>query len=261
MTAYEKLTDARRLIDEALLELRPPVPSPALKLVHWNTHHGGVGSDGKMNVQGITDWLVKFKPDIVSLNELEENDGYGNSDQLEQHRAALQAQQGVPWYSLFCTMTGGSKLQGGGIGLLSKFPLDVPMRRGLTAGRPLLAAQQPFGSLFTTHPVSDNAGYRAAQISEVASLLPVASAFVLCGDFNASPGSSELNPLGQFSDAWLEAKKLGTATSFTADGATKSHRIDYVFFRGLVVASCDVPDTRTNGVFPSDHHPVVVTFK
>lgn len=240
-----------------------------MRVVHWNTHHGGVPVDSNgvnqpFNLQGITDWLVKFNPDFVSLNELEQNDGYGNIDQLEHHRAALQVAQNRPWNSIFCGMTGSSNNKGGGVGLLASTGLITNIRKGLYGSRPLLSGMVNFGFLATTHPDPNSPSKRSTEVAQIFSqFYPIITPQLICGDFNATPTSTEIAPfVNIFSDAWIEAKKLGTATSFKPDGITHgSHRIDYMFYRGLTVVAFDVPDTSTNGIFPSDHHPLVVDFK
>ena len=55
----------------------------------------------------------------------------------------------------------------------------------------------------------------------------------------------------------------GTASSFNGTGATEGNsRIDYVFTAGsqVSVTSVKVPDTSVNGIYPSDHDPVVAKF-
>ena len=68
-----------------------------------------------------------------------------------------------------------------------------------------------------------------------------------------------------YQDAWVAAQKAGTASSFTGTGFTHGNsRFDYVFFSrvsALTLKSVTVPDTRVNGVYPSDHHPVVAVFE
>lgn len=249
----------------------PPPPGDTLRIVHWNTHHGGIpvkaGVDQKLNVQGITDWLVRLTPDLVSLNELEENDGYGQLDQLEAHRAALETAQGVPWVAAFVSYAGSDKRQGGGQGLLSKTTLGPSLRKGLSAGRSVGYLPIDAGvGLLSTHLSNTSAVDRATQVNQLLvwqRTLGLDRA-LLCGDFNAVPGAAELDALkmtGLYQDAWVEATGKGTATSFTPDGATRTHRIDYVWVRGFDVLSVDVPDTSTGGVFPSDHHPVVVVVR
>jgi endonuclease/exonuclease/phosphatase family metal-dependent hydrolase len=268
--AFDKAAQALR----SLVELQDAVdaylnPSTPLRVVHWNLHHGGVRvntSTGKdllpVDVANITNWLVKFNPDVVSLNELEQFDGYGQMDQLEHHRAALEAAQGVPWYSCFCQMSGGSKNAGGGIGLLSKWPLDNPFRKSLGDGRPMMMVQQPFGALCTAHPTSTSSALRTDEIKVITSQ-SIGTPAIFCGDFNAVPTASELKPMmTSFFDAWVEAAKISKATSFQSNGITHGvHRIDYIWFRGLQVLSVEVPDTRAGSIYPSDHHPVIATFQ
>ena len=56
----------------------------------------------------------------------------------------------------------------------------------------------------------------------------------------------------------------GTATSYNGTGATHgASRFDYVFsskLATLALQSVNVPDTRIDGVYPSDHDPVVAVF-
>jgi endonuclease/exonuclease/phosphatase family metal-dependent hydrolase len=240
-----------------------------MRVVQWNTHHGGVpvdssGNNKPLNVQGITDWLVKFNPDYVSLNELEQNDSYGNLDQLEHHRAALESAQNRKWYSNFCQMTGGATNKGIGVGLLSTTPFVSFIRKGLFGARPLAVGFTDFGYLATTHPDPDSATKRSTENAQILSLVyPQITKQVVCGDFNAVPTSVEMAPwINLYKDAWTEATKIGKATSFKPQGITHGvHRIDYIFYHGFDIVSADVPDTSVDGVFPSDHSPLVVEFK
>jgi endonuclease/exonuclease/phosphatase family metal-dependent hydrolase len=70
-----------------------------------------------------------------------------------------------------------------------------------------------------------------------------------------------------YSDAWKAAKAAGRASSYVAncDGCTHDYRIDYVFTSRtatfLTVQSAEVVDTRdADGVRPSDHRPLLVTY-
>lgn len=235
-----------------------------MRFVQWNTHHGGKRTDGKLDVAGISKWLVKFAPDIVSLNELEQLDGYGNTDQLETHRAALQTATGVPWFGAFGALNGGSQNKGIGVGLLANKPFVVtPKNHGLYGARPMLGGSIEGATMYSIHTDPDSQSKRIVEITQALCLQQgIVGQTIFAGDFNAVPTSMEMLSIAQFyKDAWVEAKKLGKATSFTTDGATKSHRIDYVWYSGLTVVAADVPNTSTNGIFPSDHHPLVVDFK
>jgi len=237
-----------------------------MRVLQWNTHHGGMPSDGsKLNIQAITATIVKLNPDIIFLEELEQNDGYGNVDQLELHRNALQNAQGTLWYASFCQLNGGSKSLGIGVAILSKEPHLSVGRKDL-GGRPgLHVFQQGSGTvLAVTHPDPSSPNKRNAELAKFLIELDrtIALKVIVGGDFNAVPTSVEMAPWPiLYKDAWTEAIKLGTATSFIANGITHgSHRIDYIWSLGWRTSSCSVPDTSINGVFPSDHHPVVATF-
>ena len=79
------------------------------------------------------------------------------------------------------------------------------------------------------------------------------------GDFNTNPGTSDYTLMASaYGDAWVQAKKSGTATSYKSNGATHGgSRFDYVFQKGLTVKSVNVPNTSSSGVYPSDHDPVI----
>jgi len=85
------------------------------------------------------------------------------------------------------------------------------------------------------------------------------------GDFNTWPATSDYAIIGGvYQDAWAAASGAWTATSYNGTGATHgTSRFDYVFFSNipaLALQSVNVPDTRVNGVYASDHDPVVAVF-
>jgi endonuclease/exonuclease/phosphatase family metal-dependent hydrolase len=91
---------------------------------------------------------------------------------------------------------------------------------------------------------------------------------IILGDFNALPGTTEMNIIGNaYHDAWWDAQKLGTdiTASDNPNGYTRRARIDFVWYsKGeghLTLRSAQVVETRdSNGVMPSDHRPLVATF-
>jgi len=62
-----------------------------LKVLHWNSHHGGVGTDGKYDPNRLATWIAKFNPDVISLNEIEYYTGFGNEDQPARFASLLKA--------------------------------------------------------------------------------------------------------------------------------------------------------------------------
>ena len=65
--------------------------------------------------------------------------------------------------------------------------------------------------------------------------------------------------------AQVAAQNAGTASAYNGTGNTiGGSRFDYVAYlrvSALVLKSVTVPDTRVNGVYPSDHDPVVAVFE
>jgi endonuclease/exonuclease/phosphatase family metal-dependent hydrolase len=90
----------------------------------------------------------------------------------------------------------------------------------------------------------------------------------MLGDFNALPGTTEMNTIGAaYHDAWWDAVAAGTQISASDNpkGYTRRARIDFVWYSKseahLTLRSVQVVDTRdANGVMPSDHRPLVATF-
>jgi endonuclease/exonuclease/phosphatase family metal-dependent hydrolase len=121
-------------------------------------------------------------------------------------------------------------------------------------------------NLFSTHIEYNNASWRPIQIAEA---LRWVSSFseprIVMGDFNTWAGTSDyalIAPL--FQDSWVAALLAGAATSYNGTGNTEGlSRLDYVFtskVAALLLKSVTVPDTRINGVRPSDHDPLIAVF-
>jgi endonuclease/exonuclease/phosphatase family metal-dependent hydrolase len=161
---------------------------------------------------------------------------------------------------------------GRGVGnvLLSRYPLASASSTLLSYNRGVaqigIVVNGRNVNLFSTHVEYDNASWRPIQIAEAARWM---SSFseprITMGDFNTSPDTIEYRALSSWMrDAWTTAVGSGTATAYNGTGATHgSSRFDYVFSSAngvLSTESADVPDTRVNGVFASDHDPVIVVF-
>ena len=121
-------------------------------------------------------------------------------------------------------------------------------------------------NIFSTHVDYYNSSYRTTQINQAKSWISgFAGPRIVMGDFNTNPGTSDYGLLaGTYADGWAVGKSAGVATAYNGSGATHgASRFDYVFYSkasALSLKSVNVPDTRVNGVFPSDHDPVVATF-
>jgi endonuclease/exonuclease/phosphatase family metal-dependent hydrolase len=174
----------------------------------------------------------------------------------------------VTWYREDVNVYGGTN--GYGNVLLSRY-------RPVSSGSKLLSYSRGVAqmtivvngrnvNLFSTHVEYYTAWWRPIQIAEAVKWM---SSFseprIMMGDFNTWPGTSDCNIIANpYQDAWAAAQSAGTATSYNGTGATHgSSRLDYVFYSrvaALSLKSVKVPDTRVNGVRPSDHDPVIAVF-
>jgi endonuclease/exonuclease/phosphatase family metal-dependent hydrolase len=256
----------------------PPPPAPeqvsALRVLHWNTHYGGIGTDGRYNPQRVIDWIVRMNPDVISLNEIEKYvSGHGNEDQPALYKSRIEAATGRTWYSLFAQRFGNWSSNGSGNLILSRFPIGATARLHLTCSNrsAALATITVNGrnvNVVSTHIDSGSSTCRSAELQQ---LLPWLRGFsdqiILAGDLNASINLPYI--WSEYGDGWLGADRLDAAVDYPGNsrwGATHNYRIDYITkanrASALAVTAAQVYDTRdANGVRPSDHKPLVVTFR
>jgi endonuclease/exonuclease/phosphatase family metal-dependent hydrolase len=248
--------------------------SAQLRVLQYNTHHGGYGTDGRYDTNRLANWIVKMNPDVVLLNEIEKYTGWGNQNQPEVYKSLLQSKTGKTWYYLFAQEFGDWSSNGKGNLILSKKPFTATERHLLTYNADRSIAQAAItwnGRAITfllTHLDPDSLSLRLKQATEVTTRAAAESENkILTGDMNAWPDQSSIGQLNKyFNDTWAVAASKGTAYAFSGNsGETKSGRIDYIFYSRtspyLSVKSSQVYDTRdSNGVMPSDHRPVLTTF-
>jgi len=247
----------------------PPVTGGVtLKVLHYNTHHGGYGSDGVYSMNRIADWIVKSQADIVSLNEIEKFDSWSlNQDQSMLYKQLMEQRTGQTWYMVYVSAYGTGK----GIGnvVLSKFPFIATASYQLTADRAAVDATVDVNgrTVNVTSVHMDNVS-STNRLTETAELLPwelgLAQERIICGDWNAGPTTTEVgNVTATYNESWRAAKAIGTATGSGITHGT--HQIDYVFYSmsatHLTLVSSQIYATAdANGVTPSDHEPVLAVF-
>jgi endonuclease/exonuclease/phosphatase family metal-dependent hydrolase len=240
-----------------------------LRVMQWNVHKTK-GSDGICNPDRIASQIVKQNPQVVSLNEVNfySGDCAYTFDMGAKLESLLEQKTGVTWNRKNVNVDGGST--GYGNVVLSRLPL-------VSSSSTLLSYQRGVAhvgvvvngrtiNLYSTHVDYANASYRTTQTHQVVSYVDnYSNPRITMGDFNTNPGTSDYNIMeSPYQDAWAAAKSAGTATSYNGTGATHgTSRFDYVYYSrnsGLVLKSVNVPDTRVNGVYSSDHDPVVAVF-
>jgi endonuclease/exonuclease/phosphatase family metal-dependent hydrolase/regulation of enolase protein 1 (concanavalin A-like superfamily) len=231
-----------------------------LKVLQWNTHHGGIGTDGVYNPDRIASWIASINPDVVSLNEVD--DDY----QVSAIVTALQSRTGATW-NLSFSGRGNLALSRKSLASTSLCTYD-PVYPRVSAQLSVTVNGRPI-RLWSTHLAVDSATER---ISEIALLqgcaLNWSEARIIAGDYNMQYGSGEYSVAATgYTDAWMAASSLGATLNYSGncDGCTRNSRIDYVFSSGgasfLAVKSAQIIDTRdAYGYMPSDHKPLLVTY-
>ena len=141
-----------------------------MKVLDWNTHHG-VGTDGAYDLQRFVTWIVRSGAHVVSLNEVEKNNSWGNEDQPARYAALLRAATGKTWYYTFAQRDGGTNGQGNLI--LSTIPFEATGATTLSYSRSVARAQIVVNgvrvNIFSTHLDADSSSRRATQMDELKS--------------------------------------------------------------------------------------------
>jgi endonuclease/exonuclease/phosphatase family metal-dependent hydrolase len=257
---------------------KPPTTNPpaatsatTLRVLDWNSHHGGVGSDGVADVDRFIKKAASFKADVVSFNEVERFTGWANYDGPAKMAALMKQYTGQTWYFKFTTATGNAN--GNGNLILSRFPFDSSEVRLLSHNRAavnvVINVNGRAINITSTHLDADSTSYRLDEIGELTAWAKgLAEPRVIVGDFNAWPGSTENATMkATYVDSWAQAQTDGTAVAYAGNtaGNTRNSRIDYIYYsKGatlLKLQSSQVFDVRdANGVMPSDHRPVLSVF-
>jgi endonuclease/exonuclease/phosphatase family metal-dependent hydrolase len=253
-----------------------PAPQPSsgettVRYFDWNIHHG-VGTDGACNLDRIAQWIAKSGANVVSLNEVEKQSGWcGNADEPAQLASLLRSKTGKSWQSQFAQRDGNATGQGNLI--LTTFAIDDRDGYQLSYSRSVARAQITVNGIavnvFSTHLADDSSAYRSTQMTELKRWAGTFSEQrLLAGDFNAWPGAAETDIMRNgYVDGWAKAYASGVAVAYAGNeaGNTRNSRIDYVWMSQsasrLQITAARVFDVRdANGVMPSDHRPVMVTF-
>ena len=251
----------------------PPPPvlvGATLRVLQYNTHHGGYGTDGVYSIARIVSWVVKSNADVVSMNEIEINDGWSQGlDQTVLYQQALQNATHVTWYKAYQNRYGSTS--GNGQLILSKYPFIATAGTLLSGGRSALDTTIDVNgrTVNFTSVHLDNVS-QTNRLTEISELLPWDATFaenrIIAGDLNARPGTQEIVNMqnGGYVDQWSAAVAAGVSIG---DGITHgTHRIDYIFLSknaaNLHVTSMQAYKTAdANGVMPSDHQPVLAVFE
>jgi endonuclease/exonuclease/phosphatase family metal-dependent hydrolase len=236
----------------------PPAPTGStLRVLHWNIA-------STTNVTAVVDFLVKFQPDLISLNEVYK---YASDNRPQKMVDLLTARTGQPWYYHWAQIGGLSS--GVGVAVLSRYPLEDTDTLLLSYTRSAALVRVNVNgrvvNFVSTHLDHQSSSKRLTQVLELKPwLTQFAEQRIVAGDFNWYPGTTEINEMAKdYYDAWAVAKSQGTATS-TADnpyGYTRNNRIDYVFYSKGAANLTLVSTQTTERISISDHRAVLAVFQ
>lgn len=250
-----------------------PAPEPSgttLRVMQWNIKKTK-GSDGVCNPDRIANTIVAHNVDVAGLNEVNFFSGAcaWDFDMGLRLENLLEQKTGVQWHRQQVNVYGGTS--GYGNVILSKY---APTSSGSTllsysrgVAQMSIVVNGRNVNLFSTHVEYFESSWRPIQIQQAVNWMKnFAEPRIMLGDFNTWPGTSDYYIIATpYQDAWVAAQSLGTATAYNGTGNTHGgSRFDYVFYSrvaALSLVSVSVPDTRVNGVYPSDHDPVIAVFK
>ena len=254
-----------------------------ITVLQWNIYYGK-GTDEVYDRERQVAWMVRFAPDVISLNEV-------LPDEAVFYHQLLASTTGVTWYSYHVP----AQADGTGNQILSKYPFvstdSYTMTTNGIYSRAVAQATIDVGGvlvhLFSTHLDHNNEAIRLAQVLELRSYLNrFLPPYIIAGDLNAAPDSKEVGKLmKKLRDSWQIALDNGTASAYPDNPpawGTRTHkeRIDYILYskkpKYVTAAEALIMDTRDlnnasvikrlgtpddKGVRPSDHNPVAVKFR
>ena len=242
-------------------------------MLHWNTHHGGVGSDGVWDPDRLMTWVAKFNPDIVSLNEVERKTSW--SKNTDEPATLARADEEEDREDLVLQVRDA-------VGQRQRHrlhdPVALPDRRQRAAAaerRPLGGQrrdrrQRPHRSTSPRRTCirTRRRTERPRSASSPRGRRGLAEQRIIAGDFNAhlhvererADEADLLRLVGGGAGRRYRHHLRGQPA-----GDTRNSRIDFIYYshgaKNLVLKSSQVYDTRdSKGVMPSDHRPMMSIF-
>jgi endonuclease/exonuclease/phosphatase family metal-dependent hydrolase len=263
---------ALNLLERAPLTAAQPVPvageTLTLRVLTYNVH-GCEGMDGRVSPRRIGRLVGSHGPDIVALQEID----LGRRRSRAEDQAAIIARN-LEMHAAFCP-TVSKDGEHYGHALLSRWPVEVVKRAFLPTApggwwpepRAAMWARIVIGArrinVITTH-LGLGTEERRLQMAALVGpdwlgAVPPDEDVLLCGDFNATPGSVPYRLAAQkLRDA--QASLKGHTPLRTFSSTQPFARIDHIFTSaGFVPERIIVPRDRIARI-ASDHFPLVVDF-
>jgi endonuclease/exonuclease/phosphatase family metal-dependent hydrolase len=247
-----------------------PTGPTALRVMTYNIQHGA-GMDGVFDIDRTAQAIAAARPDVVDLEEVDQNWGDRSDDLAETQVLAAR----LHMFGYFAQIydlpptTSGAPDREFGLAFLSRYPIVTEQNHQITrlstvATNPAPAQAPGFPEIAIrvrgtlVHVYASHLDYRgesAVRVSQVADMLAFLdedpTPTVLMGDFNAGPTAPELAPLlAREHDVWALLGRTDPP-SWPSDVLTDVN--DYITVsNGVRVRDDTVIDT-----LASDHRPEV----
>lgn len=246
-----------------------------LRVMTYNIHHG-TGTDGVFDLARTAAAIRASGADVVGLQEVDAQ--WGARSRWRDETRELGGMLGMRAYFAriydLAPPAPGAPDRRYGVAVLSRYPIVHAENHLITrlssqgsnpAPRPMpgfpevvVADRGALVHVYDTHlDFRSDVSVRAEQVRDMRAVMAedAGSQRILVGDFNATPGASELAPLWQdFSDAFTVADEPDNPTY---PALQPSKRLDYVTVSpGISVEDARVPCSPLYRV-TSDHRPVV----
>jgi endonuclease/exonuclease/phosphatase family metal-dependent hydrolase len=223
--------------------------------------HTGIGMDKKLDLRRISEVILKDRPDLVALQEVDR--GVRRTNKIDELLELARLTRMDYAFAPNLDYQGGKY----GVAVLSRYPILAidhrryahkreAERRGLLRVEVLVRGRRI--NFVTTHldyQFADNRLFETEQLLKA--LETVEGPLIVTGDFNDEPtGTSYKLMLSAFTDAWGDAISGAEEGGLTYPADRPVKRIDYVFLakrRGLSAKKAHVRST-----LASDHLPLVV---
>lgn len=227
--------------------------SPTLRVMSWNLHHGA-GMDGKIELSRIASIIKKERPDVVLLQEVDNQTSRSAKVDQAAELAKLTGMHGV--FGKAMAYAGG----GYGQAILTKIETTANIVHPLpSSAEPRIAFEATVTihgtaiKVITAH-LDLNAEKRLAQATELNRLFAdTTQPIILGGDFNATPGSPAIT---QLANHWHATEK--SAPTLTSPADHPIEEIDHFFIKGCTLTS---PVTVLPEAMASDHRPLIGVFQ
>ncbi|MDO8729875.1 MAG: endonuclease/exonuclease/phosphatase family protein [Candidatus Omnitrophota bacterium] len=257
--------------EKQVVSLPGPAPAarPKLRIMTYNVHNC-FGLDGKLSPERIARVIARHQPDAVALQELDVNRlRTGRVDQAEQ--IAKKLRMTFHFHTSFRLAD-----EQYGNAIFSRFPMRL-IRAGGLPRLPGSPVGEPRSALWVELDVHGSAVHLinthlslwpAERLLQAEALLgpewvgsrEALGPFLLCGDFNSTPGSAVYRRLTRsFRDAQLALKKHSPRGTWF--GRHPFSRIDHILISpGIEVLEVVVSDTELDQA-ASDHLPLLAELR